>query len=286
VSALLAPEPGLYLPSPAEIDWSDPVNRLSGQAEGLVALYAPFADAGINLARDLGYAGRHLAFGATTQAPTWTGDGEFVSVLDFVRASSQYAELGQAGVTAAPLTLVCWFRSDDTTNAQTLISLASSTADEEYFRLRTAPDVAGGLRADTRNVSDGIQGADTTTAYSANVWYHGAAVWASPTDRRVFINGGSKGTQSVTCTPAGINRTSLGRLGRLTPTQYLSGRIAEARIYNRALSDAEVYGLYDPATRWELYRSLQRGVYSAAAAAATLFRRNLMLRTGSRGAYV
>ena len=34
---------------------------------------------------------------------------------------------------------------------------------------------------------------------------------------------------------------------------YFTGKIGDVRIYNRALSPAEIWAMYDPATRWELY---------------------------------
>jgi hypothetical protein len=46
------------------------------------------------------------------------------------------------------------------------------------------------------------------------------------------------------------------------------GRLADLRIYNRALSDAECQALYQPATRWDLYLPVQRRRYYVMAEAA------------------
>lgn len=48
-------------------------------------------------------------------------------------------------------------------------------------------------------------------------------------------------------------------LGKAAQTgTYLDGWLADPRIYRRVLSPAEVYQLYDPLTRWELYKPLLR----------------------------
>jgi hypothetical protein len=43
--------------------------------------------------------------------------------------------------------------------------------------------------------------------------------------------------------------------------QRLDGTIQDIRFYNRALTDAEVFALYDPATRWDLYAPVARRTY-------------------------
>jgi len=56
------------------------------------------------------------------------------------------------------------------------------------------------------------------------------------------MDGGNKGTNGSSRTPVGINTTWLGRFIDSSPQRW-SGRIAEAAIWNVALSDAEVASL-------------------------------------------
>lgn len=49
-----------------------------------------------------------------------------------------------------------------------------------------------------------------------------------------------------------------------------SGTIAEARIYNRQLSAAEVYRMYNPATRFDLYAPVMRSVAASTTSRASL----------------
>jgi hypothetical protein len=47
----------------------------------------------------------------------------------------------------------------------------------------------------------------------------------------------------------------------------LDGEFCDLRIYNRALSSAEVWALYDPRTRWDLYQQPTRRLWIDTAAA-------------------
>ena len=77
------------------------------------------------------------------------------------------------------------------------------------------------------------QDAVSTTGYSVNTWHHGCAVFTSNILRAAFIDGGSKGTD-VDQVDIGVtyDRVSVGRSGDSTPSWYMSGRIAEAAIWN------------------------------------------------------
>jgi hypothetical protein len=135
--------------------------------------------------------------------------------------------------------MACWFRSDDTTINQTLMCISDTGTDVNYFRLSAMGASAGDpVRADTTATTTGD--ADTTTGFSANTWHHACGVFAGTADRRAFIDGGSKGTDVVNEVPTGLDTTAIGRLARLTPAGYTSGRIAEAAIWDVALSDVEV----------------------------------------------
>ena len=85
--------------------------------------------------------------------------------------------------------------------------------------------------------------ADTTTGYTTGVWYHACAVGISATSRDVYLNGGSKGSNTTSSTPSGLDTTSLGVSTRNTTVNVYDGRIAEAAIWNVALNADEVLAL-------------------------------------------
>lgn len=161
----------------------------------------------------------------------------------FDDASSQYLEHAAAVLTAAPFTMACWFRSDDAAVDQTLMSLSASGNDDNKLDLRASGTVAGDP---VRFLTNASSIAVTTSGYTANTWHHACGVFAAVDSRAAYIDGGSKGTSTASVTPAGINRTRIGvSAGSVTAGRFMSGRIAEAGIWNVALTDAEVAVLAD-----------------------------------------
>ncbi len=158
----------------------------------------------------------------------------------FDDGSSEYLELDSAPVAAAPFTMACWFYSDDVTIEQTMMFIGDKDFDNRRWNLDLNGTVGGDPISFTVVDAGGAGTATSTTGASVNTWHHACAVEVTTTDRRVFIDGGSKGTNAANRTPASTDRISIGRVGRATPFGYFSGRIAEAVIWSVALSDTEV----------------------------------------------
>ena len=147
----------------------------------------------------------------------------------FNDATPDWLSINTAAVTAMPLTLACWFNSNDATLTQGLVWLGDKDSDTHMFYLAARGATAGDpISAFIYGVSNAE--ALTSTGYSANTWHHACGVYTSATSRAAYIDGGSKGTNTTSITPSGVDRTSIGRLNRLTPSQAFSGRIAEVGI--------------------------------------------------------
>jgi hypothetical protein len=160
----------------------------------------------------------------------------------FISANSEYLQVGSAVLTGVPLTMACWFRSTDITIAQELMVIANSASAVTLnnFRLVINGNQFGDrLRAFTSGATAN-PAAVTSTGYSANTWHHAAGVWAAVNSRAAYIDGGSKGTESTSETPSGLNRTVVGALRQGSNQNFMSGRIALPCIWNVALSDNEV----------------------------------------------
>lgn len=157
-------------------------------------------------------------------------------------ALSQAVRVGTAPATAAPLTMACWFRSDDATITQALMSLGDTSANN-WFELEAAGSIGGDpVRQMTRNAGTTVNN-DTSTGYSANTWHHACGVWVTSSSRLVYIDGGSIGTSSTAVTPASIDALGIGRREIGAPGVYTSGMIAEAAIWDVDLSGSEVAAL-------------------------------------------
>ncbi len=165
----------------------------------------------------------------------------------FDDASSQYLEFAGAVVSAAPLTMACWFKCDDATVNQILMCIGDKDivgAAGEYFTLEANGAVAGDpISAVSRSVAHGRAAANTSAGFTAGAWCHAAAVIASSTSRSAYLDGGSKTSDATSVTPTGLDTTGCGRLIRVTYAAYVSGLIAWPCIWSVALSDAEVAAL-------------------------------------------
>lgn len=155
--------------------------------------------------------------------------------------TTQYLS-GSAVLTATPLTMACWFLANNATATYALMSLGVAGSANHRFSLYTAGAVAGDpIRVITQTT--GTSFADSTTGYSANIWQHACGVFASATDRRAYVNGGSEGTNATSRIPAGINSSYLAAQHGASPVVLFSGRIAEAAIWDVALSASEIAAL-------------------------------------------
>lgn len=153
----------------------------------------------------------------------------------FDAAQFEYLYNNVVTVPNAPLAMVCWFKCDDIVNYHALMWIGDYTSDVQTILLQAT----GGSEGDPVNFqmkdSPAWALASTSSGYSVDTWHHACGIWASDTDRRVFIDGGSKGTNADSCTPTPINAASIGVMARLTKGAYMSGCVAEAAIYD--LSD-------------------------------------------------
>ncbi len=159
----------------------------------------------------------------------------------FNDAASQYLELDSAPLTAVPLTMGCWFNSNDITVLQTLMSIVDKDVNDERVALLMARGDVGGdpIHANSRTTGTNVN-ASSSTGFSTNTWHHACGVWASASSRAAYIDGGSKGTETTSVVAQNQDRISIGRYGGSSPGFEMSGSLAEAAIWNVALSDAEV----------------------------------------------
>jgi len=166
----------------------------------------------------------------------------------FDDASDQYLYNGTQ-VTGMPFTMACWFNSNDITINQSLMTMSSE--DDSGWHglwLSLAGAQVGDYIQAAAYAGAGVKLAKTSTGYSADTWHHACGIFASATDRRAYIDGGSKGTNTDSCTPLSINNTVIGTTyyftGAINESEApFSGAIAGAAIWNVALTDAEVASL-------------------------------------------
>lgn len=153
--------------------------------------------------------------------------------------STQYLEVDSAAITGTPFTICAWAKSDSATAFQAVITIIDKSSGIINHGLYFAGSITGDpIRAASRN--DAAGNAETSTGYTVGTWHHVAGIWTTTTDRKAYIDGGSEGSDTTSIDPTGLDRTSIGRLGRVDDTDYFDGNIAEMAVWDVALTTAEL----------------------------------------------
>jgi hypothetical protein len=155
----------------------------------------------------------------------------------FDRGSSEYLEAGSTPVAGVPLTMACWFWTSDTTNDKDLMCVGSSTAQSNFImRLRWDDYIYAATYAGGSGDS-----AHTSTTFTGSAWQHACVVFRDTDDRSAYLNGGGRGNNATDLTPADLDRIDIGcYIYAGAHGWYWPGSIAEAAIWNVALTDDEV----------------------------------------------
>ena len=157
------------------------------------------------------------------------------------RSSSQYLKASTVNVDAKPVTIAAWFKGFDADNFQSVVCISNNSNEFLLSQLRGA--VAGDPIA-AAEYATAWKIAESSSGYALNVWTHVCCVFYSSADRRVYINGGGKVTntdsQNVNFSLfdqvlVGTHKTSGGA--------HLDGKIAQVSIWSAELNDAEVVSL-------------------------------------------
>lgn len=161
----------------------------------------------------------------------------FLTSADYLQAT--------ATVTAAPFTIAGWGLTTDLTATQCLMSLHNpgASSGQHQFLLVVAGTTAGDPLIFSANNNATSAQATTSSGVSSGVWFHFAAIARAANDREVFLNGGSSGTNSTTKTPASANRLNVGLRRQSTDTLSLTGRVAYPALWSEALAADEVTAL-------------------------------------------
>src|SRR3989441_1191891 len=216
--AVLATLTSLTVPSPA-----------SAQTPGLVAAYAFNEGSGTTVADISGNDNN-----GTISAATWTTAGRFGNALVFNGTSARVTVPDAASLQLTTgMTLEAWvFPTATPTNWRAIVD---KNVDGYYLMASTDQGdrpSAGGTWV------GGNQNTFGPSVVEVNTWTHLAATFDGETVR-LYVNGVQVASQAQT-TPLASTTGTLQIGGDSYPNEFFAGRIDEVRIYNRALSAAEI----------------------------------------------
>lgn len=197
---------------------------------GLVAAYSFNENTGTSVTDATG-----LGHGGTIAGATWTTSGKFGNALSFdgVNDWVTIADASDLDLTTG-MTLEAWVFPTATSGVREILIKEGSGVDVYNLYARNGsgrPEVNTFIGGSNR-VAQG------TTTLTASTWTHVAGTYDGTTVR-LFING----VQVATRAAGGAISTSTGALrigGSSLWGEFFRGRLDEIRIYNRALSAAEI----------------------------------------------
>lgn len=166
----------------------------------------------------------------------------------YASASSQYFEYNGA-ITAEPFTFSCWaYVAATGVSAQALMSFGTSVTTAGRYILfagGTSFTPNNSVAAQAVNAAGSGANAIAASTYSAATWFQAGIVFASSASRTAYFNGagGTEETTSITIDP-NMDRAMLGtRMITGTRGLFLNGRLAEAGMWNVALTASEMASL-------------------------------------------
>ncbi|KKN66027.1 hypothetical protein LCGC14_0475050 [marine sediment metagenome] len=143
----------------------------------------------------------------------------------FDSASSENLLVEPAIFTGEEWAVGCWFNILDEADFGGLFSLADKTTTDEAYTLYSSKST-NSVKFGIKSVAgDGVM--DTTAGPSNNTWHHTIAIVASTTDKRIFLDGGNKGTTVASSQASNLSRTGIGCRAGSTLSFFGSGYIAE-----------------------------------------------------------
>jgi hypothetical protein len=198
---------------------------------GLVAAYGFNAGSGTTTADSSGN-----ALVGTLNGPTWTTAGKYGAALSFDGVNDWVTVSDAAALDlTTKMTLEAWVNPSQLTGKWRTVILKEQPA-ELVYALYAASDT---------NVPMGIvftggaeRKAKGTTALALNTWTHLALTYDGTT-LRLYVNG----TQTASLATTGTMPNSSGALrigGNGVWSEWFAGKIDEVRVYNKALTAAEI----------------------------------------------
>lgn len=145
-------------------------------------------------------------------------------------------------VSGFPFTLAAWAKIG--TGGRVLAISDSSAAGQRVWNIYTGATYAGmEFREDAGATNYFLTG---TTSINDGQWHHIVGVFASDTDKRLYVDSILEASSTVSKEwNAGADRYSIGCRADSGPDNYFDGSIDDARVYNRELSITEIRKLFN-----------------------------------------
>jgi hypothetical protein len=195
---------------------------------GLVAAYAFDEGAGTAAADASGNANN-----CTLTAATWITPGRFGNALLFNGTNSYVAAADRASLDLTEVTLEAWVYPTSTTGYRMIVDKTTTGQPSNYFFAIDDGILAFGF------YNGAWREHRSAVGPALDTWSHVAATFSDTANQvRLYLNGAQVLSSTETTSPV-VNADQF-RVGVGFPDESFAGRIDEVRVYNRALSTAEI----------------------------------------------
>jgi glucose/arabinose dehydrogenase/PKD repeat protein len=173
----------------------------------------------------------------TTTGTTWSGSGRYGGALSFNGTSSQVTvpDANSLDLTTG-MTVEAWVNPTTSANWRTVVLKEDRAASDLVYALYSAEPGAG--PGGWVRINNLTSAARSPVALPVNTWSHLATTYDGAT-LRLYVDGALVATQARTG-PLPNSAAPLVIGGNAIWGEYFAGRIDEVRVYNRALSAAEI----------------------------------------------
>lgn len=164
---------------------------------------------------------------------------------EFTAASTEYLTTANAPVgNSYPFTIACWFYCTSVAALRALSSIGDDSGgvpSNDPLHLLYLNQTSATLAIASYTSGEGNAAAATSSGASLNTWSHACAILTAGNDRKVYLNGGSEGTNTTDVNPSGLDSTTIGVSKRNGLIDYpYQGKIAEFALWDVALSLGEL----------------------------------------------
>ena len=207
--------------------------------DGLVGLWDPsIQGAGGTKLVDLSGYNSHGTFGTSSDV-SWETTSRGVSL--YFDGSSVGVSGVPKNLTGYPFSVSLWTRSTATTWS-TLFWMGDGTRTDKMFVVWFR-NVSGHITISARNASEKYTA--STNAFNDGNWHHVVAVFATATDRRLYVDGNLEAS-NASSVPfiTSMNKWTLGLAGDSSPGAAYEGHLDSVSLYNCELSPSVIRSFY------------------------------------------
>jgi hypothetical protein len=174
--------------------------------------------------------------GSLTNGPTFSSDGKGSIVFD---GTNDYVNLGNILNFTSSFTVELYFNASAWNDEWVGLLTKGDTA----WRIhRLAVDTPIKINFTVTGLSSVV---NTASTINTNIWYHLVCVY-NGTQLLIYLNGSLDATQNVTGTPStNTKNLAVGWNADFSGRRFFNGKIPVVKIYNRALSPAEILENYN-----------------------------------------